>query len=215
MRLLLCDDHTLFNEILGDALADRGHEIVGMVSRLADIDAALSTLAPDVCLLDTNFPRGSSLDLLKNLVAEHSTSKIMMLSADLDPVHVGEALRRGAHGYAHKGQSVEAIAKQLDLVMAGQIAIDPCLLRSAMNVVASGRDETMSSPTGDILTSLTVRESEVLRALVAGMSTADIAKQLGIARNTARAHVQTILNKLHCHSRLQAVRVAVDSGLVA
>jgi two-component system, NarL family, nitrate/nitrite response regulator NarL len=74
-----------------------------------------------------------------------------------------------------------------------------------------GRIDSSSGPPGPVLTR---REHEVLEALVRGKGTAELAEQLGVSPATARSHVQSLLRRLDAHSRLEAVAIAVRTGLV-
>jgi two-component system nitrate/nitrite response regulator NarL len=131
-----------------------------------------------------------------------------MLSARIDPLLVRAALAVGAAGFVGKDESVAGILRALERVAAGDIAIDPVLLRAAVRArPASG------GPPGQRLSILSGRERQVLRGIVAGRSTKEIARAMGVSTSTAGTHVQNVLTKLGVHSRLQVVALVVREGL--
>ena len=211
MRLLLCDDHLLLLEALAAALTARGHEIVGTVADPAAVAEAAERLAPDVCILDITFPTGDGIEAARELASRAPETKVLMLSATSDPTLVRAAFEVGALGFVQKDDSIEEIMTAVRRLEQGEVAIDPRLLRAVM------REPRPASPTdrrsGDAM-QLTPRETQVLAHLVAGDSTAEIGRALGVASSTARTHVQNVLIKLGVHSRLQAAAFAVSHGLV-
>jgi len=111
---------------------------------------------------------------------------------------VADALAQGAQGFVGKEKPIGAIIEALELAHQGYLAVDPHLLQVALRPRAQDEDPLWG------LKFLTEREWEVLRCLVDGLSTEQMADQLGVHRSTARTHVQNLLIKLGVHSRLQA-----------
>ncbi len=211
MRLLLCDDHTLLLEALAAALTARGHDVVATVTDPAAVAEVAERLAPDVCILDITFPTGDGLEAARELAIRAPATKVLMLSATSDPALVRAAFEAGALGFVQKDESVQEILTALRHLDEGEVAIDPRLLRLAMREprpapAAAGR-------TADAMR-LTARETQVLVHLVAGDTTAEIGRALGVASSTARTHIQNVLIKLGVHSRLQAAAFAVSHHMV-
>jgi two-component system, NarL family, nitrate/nitrite response regulator NarL len=211
MRLLLCDDHTLLLESLTAALTARGHEVVGTVTDPAAVAEVAARLAPDVCLLDLSFPTGDGLEAARELAARAPETKVLILSAAADPVMARAAFEAGALGFVQKDESVAEILSALRRLDEGEVAIDPRLLRLVMRQSGSAAAGEAQGP-GPMR--LTPRESQVLVHLVAGDTTTEIGRALGVAPSTARTHVQNVLIKLGVHSRLQAAAFAVSHHLV-
>lgn len=198
MRLVICDDHALLLEAMSMALADQGHEIVEAVTAPDQAVEAVGRTRPDVCLFDVNYPTGSGLPYVPLILAASPTTKVLIMSGDSNSIRVAEALSHGASGWIGKEEALEQIGTALDRVMAGQVALDPGLLRRAF---------TPPDPAADplwMLQFLTDREWQVLRCIVDGETTAEMAATLRVRHSTARTHVQNLLGKLGVHSRLQA-----------
>ena len=107
-----------------------------------------------------------------------------------------------------KDESIAGILRALDRVAAGDVAIDPALLRAAVRA----RPAT-GGPPGQRLSVLSSRERQVLRGIVAGRGTKEIARAMGVSTSTAGTHIQNVLSKLGVHSRLQAVALIAREGL--
>jgi len=198
MRLVICDDHALLLEAMSMALADKGHEIVEAVTTPDQAVEASRRARPDVCLFDLTYPTGSGLPYIPHILAASPTTKVLIMSGDSNPVRVAEALSHGASGWIGKEEALEQFGGALDRVKAGQVALEPGLMRRAF---------TPTDPTLDplwVLRFLTDREWQTLRCIVRGESTAEMAATLRVRRSTARTHVQNLLGKLGVHSRLQA-----------
>jgi two-component system nitrate/nitrite response regulator NarL len=207
VRLLLCDDHQLFLEAMAPALTAHGHEVVGTATALEGVLDAVARSAPDACLLDLRFPEGTSIQVMRQVREAHPRTQVLMLSATEDPRDVAAALDAGANGFVRKDSPLDAVLSALRRLQAGELAVDPELLRAALRV-----PHAALSREPEVLKHLTQRERDVLDRLVSGETTAEIAASLGIARSTARTHVQSVLVKLHVHSRLQAAALMRSLG---
>lgn len=206
MRIVVCDDHRLLLEALGVSLSARDHDVVALCTTPEAALEAVVGHRPDVCLLDLHFPEGSSLPALRAMVAQCPETRVVVFSAAADPQAVSGALALGAAGYLRKSMSMEEICEMLDQAARGQVAVEPELLREAF-LPPSARDPLW------VLRFLTDREWDALRCITRGMSTDQIARQLGVRRSTARSHVQNLLHKLGVHSRLEAAALMADHAV--
>lgn len=201
MKLVLCDDHLLLLEALQPALELRGHTVLAAVTTPQEAVAAVVEHQPDVLLVDLYFPDGDSgLRVVAEVSAAVPQTRVVFLSGGSDPEMVRAAVEAGAVGFTRKGRDLGGILRVLDRVMSGETVIDPDLLRAAVG----RRHEPEEHNIRWLAEFLTGREREVLDHIVAGNNTAQMAEAMGIARTTARTHVQSVLTKLGVHSRLQA-----------
>ena len=116
------------------------------------------------------------------------------------------AIHAGAVGYVLKGESLDALASGILDAVEGRAPISPAMARY---LVEAFRTEV---PAGDV-TPLTDRETELLGALAAGLTYAEVADQVGISRHTVHTHAKNIYDKLHAGGRTQAILKAKLSGL--
>jgi DNA-binding NarL/FixJ family response regulator len=139
--------------------------------------------------------------------------KILILTVSDDQDDLFEAVKAGANGYLLKEISVEEVAEAIRAVMKGQSLIPPSMASKLLNEFTSlarraAQQEQLPTPV------LTTRELEVLRLVAKGMSNKDVAEELFISENTVKNHVRNILEKLHLHSRMEAVMYAVRKRLL-
>ncbi len=207
MRLVLCDDHDLLVQALATALANLGYTIEAAVTTPEDAVRAVAMHDPDVLLVDLNFPVGSGLDAAAEVVEHHPRTRVVMLTGSESPEMLSAALRLGVAGYVRKAQRVETIAEMIERAVAGRLAVDRELLGGLRDRESAARRRT---PVED----LTPSERRVLQLLVAGRSTSEMVRHLGVSSSTVRTHVQSIFVKLGVHSRLQAVALLGRYGLL-
>lgn len=198
MRLLVCDDHKLLVDALSMALNNTGHTVVATALDPDEAVEAAREHQPDACLLDVNFPQGNGLSAIRRIHEVSLGTKVVILSGSLSRVVVADAIAQGAQGFVGKEKPIGAIIDALELARQGHLAVDPLVLRDALNPRAQDDDPLW------VLKFVTEREWEVLRCIMDGLSTQQMADQLGVHRSTARTHVQNLLTKLGVHSRLQA-----------
>jgi two-component system nitrate/nitrite response regulator NarL len=144
------------------------------------------------------FPQGSGLSAIGRIHDVSAQTKVVILSGAISPGLVAEAIAAGAQGFVGKEKPIGVVIEALELAHQGYLAVDPLLLQTAL------RPRTHADDPLWVLKLLTEREWEVMRALIDGLSTQQIADRLDVRRSTARTHVQNLLNKLGVHSRLQA-----------
>ncbi|MFB9836221.1 response regulator transcription factor [Actinoallomurus acaciae] len=207
MRVVICDDHAVFADSLALVLAEAGHDVVGVVYSPEEALRLLSSAPADVCLIDLQFPGGSALDRLPELLHTAPATRFVVLSGSMDAELLDAALAAGVSGFAHKGQQAGEIVAMLDRVHAGEVVVD-----SAADTRMPLRPRSEAQRLANYLTP---REREVLTRLVRGESTASLARTMKITRSTARSHVQSVLTKLGVHSQREAVIAAARHGLVS
>jgi len=207
MRLVVCDDHRLLVDALTMALLDEGHEVVATPVRPGEAVDAVRVHQPDACLLDVSFPDASGLSVIGLIHAASPATKIIILSGSTDQTVVAEAIGKGAHGFVSKERPVSDIIAALERARDGHMAVDSDLLQQ----VQSSR-ESADNPLW-VLRFLTDREWEVMRCILDGQTTEEMARNLGVQRSTARTHVQNLLTKLGVHSRLQVAALMNAGGM--
>jgi two-component system nitrate/nitrite response regulator NarL len=203
MRIVLCDDHSLLLDALRPSLVAHGHDVVAAVVSPDDAVDEVKRSQPDLVILDVMFPGDGGLRVVSAILEASPDTKVIFLSAVTQPELVAEALESGAVGFARKDRGLEGILRTIERVTDGEVVIDPDLLRA----VASHRRNGEGTGVRWLTRFLTPREREVLARIVAGETTDQMAKAMGVARSTARTHVQSVLQKLGVHSRLQAATI--------
>ncbi len=207
MRLVLCDENLILSEAFAAALVARGHEVVAITTSEAACVTAVCAFKPDACLLDPRFADGEdSFDAVRVIRLRRPGTAVVILASAPDVSAVCEARRLGVAGFLSKDQSVAQIMQALEVVASGGAVFEPTL---------SSRARAAAPQRGEPLYELTPREKEVLRRIVAGQGTVQMAGEMNISASTLRTYVKNLLTKLGTHSRLQAAALASREGLVA
>jgi DNA-binding NarL/FixJ family response regulator len=212
MRILIADDHALFRDGLRSLLESQGLEVVGEAGDGEEAVALARKLKPDLVLMDLLMPRMDGLEATKRLAAELPDLKVVILTAADDDAKLFEAIRSGAKGYLLKDLESSDFFELLEGVRRGEPALTPGLARRLLDELArpgrTGRGPHDPS-------ALTEREQGVLRLMVRGItSNRRLAERLEVSENTVKFHVRNILDKLHLHSRAEAVAYALRERLV-
>jgi DNA-binding NarL/FixJ family response regulator len=214
IRVMVADDHALFRRGLMMVLeSEDGMEVVGEAEDGAGAIRQAEELAPDVVLMDVRMPNISGIEATRAIADSVPTSKILMLTVSDEEDDLYDAIKAGATGYLLKEISIEEVAGAIRAVVSGQSLISPSMASKLLNEftqLAKRAEEKSSVPSPK----LTDRELEVLRLVAQGMSNREIAGQLFISENTVKNHVRNILEKLHLHSRMEAVMYAVREKLL-
>jgi DNA-binding NarL/FixJ family response regulator len=214
IRVLIADDQALFRRGLYVVLGtEELIEVVAEAENGEEAVARAAELAPDVVLMDVRMPRINGIEAARQIRDLLPTTKILMLTVSDEEDDLYEAIKAGANGYLLKEISVEEVAEAIRAVIQGQSLITPSMaskLLNEFNSLAKQAAEREQFPTPV----LTARELEVLKLVAKGMSNKDVAEQLYISENTVKNHVRNILEKLHLHSRMEAVMYAVRKRLL-
>jgi DNA-binding NarL/FixJ family response regulator len=214
IRVMIVDDHALFRRGLQMVL--EGEADIEVVAEAGDgheaIEMAEQT-TPDVVLMDVRMPKRSGIEATRMIKDTLPSTKILMLTISDEETDLYEAIKAGASGYLLKEISIEEVSGAVRSVFQGQSLISPSMASKLLTEFASmvkRRDERAQVPGPR----LTERELEVLKLVAKGMNNRDIGTELFISENTVKNHVRNILEKLHLHSRMEAVVYAVREKLL-
>ncbi|MFJ8131002.1 response regulator [Streptomyces hydrogenans] len=168
-------------------------------------------LRPDLVLMDVQMPRMDGVTATRLVVAEGLADVLVLTTFDLDEYVFG-ALRAGASGFLLKNAEARELIEAVRTVARGEGLIAPAVTR---RLIAEFAAESRPTPRADpsVLEPLTPREREVLSALGAGLSNAEIAVRLDMAEATVKTHVSKVLGKLGLRSRVQAAVLAQELGV--
>ncbi|MFQ5569359.1 MAG: response regulator [Rhodothermales bacterium] len=200
IRIGVIEDQTKVREGLALIIdASEGYECLG---RWGTAEAALEdleTLDLDVVLMDIGLPGMSGIEATSLLKARRAEVQVMMLTVYEDDDRIFESLRAGASGYIlKKTPPTDLLDAIRDLHEGGS----PMSGEIARRVVEAFRRPAVSR---EVQEKLTLREQEILALLVQNYRYREIADQLYISVDTVRTHIRHIYEKLHVHSRAEAV----------
>ena len=219
VRIVVADDHqvvrTGFAELLG---TQPDFRILGTACDGAEAVRICRELQPDVVLMDVRMPGMDGIEATRQLAGPGAGSgpggpRILILTTfDLDE-YVYDALRAGASGFLLKDVTAERLFDAVRVVAAGDALLAPTVTRRLIGEFAQMRPKPDAAPAA-ALTTLTPRETQVLRLVAEGLSNPEIAARLVVTEETVKTHVSRVLSKLGLRDRTQAVVAAYESGLV-
>jgi DNA-binding NarL/FixJ family response regulator len=214
LRVLIVDDHALFRRGLQMVLKqEKDIEVVGEAGDGHEAVDKAQELMPDVILMDVRMPRRSGIEATQQIKDLLPHVKILMLTISDEEADLYDAIKAGASGYLLKEISIDEVADAIRSVWQGQSRISPSMaakLLTEFAAMSKRADERQQLPAPR----LTDREMEVLKLVAQGLNNRDIAKELFISENTVKNHIRNILEKLHLHSRMEAVVYAVREKLL-
>lgn len=214
LRILLIDDHALFRSGI-KALLQRQNdfEVVGEAANGLDAVKRAIALQPDIILLDLNMPGMSGKAVLNALQEEAVRAKVIVLTVSENAEDLADVMAAGAQGYLLKNIDASHFIDALRRVASGETIISPGMTVRLVSAMRAKETPPSNTPSDALLARLTPREREILAALAVGASNKEIARQFDLSESTVKVHVQNILRKLECQSRVQAAVIAVEAGL--
>lgn len=209
IRIILCDDHTLFRKGLVELLEREGLiEVSNITGNPAEVADLLREHKPDVLLLDLNIGGVDGINVMQELRAEGFTLPVLMLTVSEAEDDLARALRGGANGYLLKSMEPDEVVDAIQRAHKGETVVAPAMTAKLVSLL-----DQKSSSSASLLDSLTQREREILTHLARGESNKAIARQLEISYDTVKLHVRHILAKLNLSSRVEAAVYAVEHKL--
>jgi len=210
IRILIADDHPVVRDGLAAMLGTQPDFVVVAVATDGQEAVRLAAeLKPDVVLLDLEMPELDGVEALARMRTATPDVRALVFTAFDTDERILAAVRAGAQGYFLKGAPRDDLFRAVRIVSQGGSLLQP--------VVATKLLRRMATTAGAVppAAALTGREAQVLRLLAQGRANKEIAAQLVISERTVKFHVSSILSKLGAGNRTEAVKLAVQRGLVA
>lgn len=212
IKLLLVDDHAVVRSGLRMLLEGEADvEIVGEAGTASEAIKAISTLKPDVVLMDIGLPDISGIDAAKEVKRLWPEVAIVALTIHEDQEYFFKMLEAGASGYVPKRAAPEELLTAIEVAASGEVYLYPSLAKLLVkDYLLHELEEDVEQNVND----LTPREQEVLTLLADGDNNTEIAEKLSISPKTVSRHRENIMRKLNLHSRTELVRYAIRKGII-
>jgi DNA-binding NarL/FixJ family response regulator len=204
IRCLVADDHPAVLNAVSDYLTAEGVEVVARAANGAEALAKIESIGPQVAVVDLRMPQLSGTDVARFAAKSMPDVGVILYTGQADQSLLVEAVDAGARGFVLKEAPLSDLVRAVQTVATGGTYVDAVLA----GTLASGR------ATGQLV-ELTSRERDVLRLLADGHSYEEIGKELFIASETVRTHVQKAMRRLDASNRTQAVAAALRQSLIA
>jgi DNA-binding NarL/FixJ family response regulator len=207
IRVAIVEDHPAYRDVISDII--EGAENLELVGVFGSLRGKTDEIArADVVLMDIGLPDISGIvgvDLVKK---KNPGAKVIMVTNFNDDERVFQALAAGADGYLLKKSSTTRILEAIQDTMQGGATMAPFIARRVLEAFK------LQSPKPSDGEELSAREQEVLGLLVNGMNYKTVAEKIFISPDTVRNHIRNIYEKLHVHSRSEAVAKAIRQNLI-
>ena len=203
IRLVLADRREIFRGGLAKLLESEPNiEVVCVCHTGLEVVESARKHQPDVILIDTGLTECSGVEIVRRIHEELSKINIIVLSHSETDDDLISAARAGAKAYLSKDVSIENLIRAIILVAEGGVVVSPPMaarLLQEFNFLEEGKDAAK------LVALLSKREQAVLSLVEQGFTNREIATTLVISENTVKVHLRNIMEKLHAHTRQQAV----------
>ena len=210
IKVLVVDDHPIFRQGLISLLQQYPEfEAVGQATNGEEAVAVATEVQPDVVVMDVCMPGGDGIAATTALQQALPNVKVVIVTVSDKDEDLFAAIKAGARGYLLKSVSLRELIDSIRLVAQGEAIISPTVAGKLLDEFKQTDKEQLGK---ELNGGLSLREQEVLQLVAHGASNKEIADQLFISETTVKAHLRTILQKLHARNRAEAVALAATKG---
>jgi len=211
IKVLIADDHAIVRTGLrAILLAEPTLKLVGEATGGYEAVKLVAELGPDILVLDISMPDLDGISVTKQLISQYPELKILILTIHEDKALLREAIRSGASGYILKKAAEADLIAAIQIVMRGDMFVDPSLVREVIED-QPGPDNSRHL---SIVEPLTPREIDVLKLIVQGYTNRQIGEELTISVRTVEGHRANLSGKLGLRNRVELVRYAREHGFL-
>jgi DNA-binding NarL/FixJ family response regulator len=212
-NLLLVDDHSLIRAGVRALVLDLpGYAVIGEANDGSQLLEMVEHLSPDIVLLDISMKQTGGLEALQQLKRIRPQSKVLILSMHTDPALIMQALESGAHGYLLKDTTATELEHALEALRNNERYLSPAIAHTVINQALT---RTQKNPEPADSHNLTARQLEILRLIVRGKSTREIANGLGLSVKTVETHRSQIMKRLQIYDVAGLVLFAVREQIIS
>jgi two-component system, NarL family, response regulator NreC len=204
IRVVLADDHYMVRRTL--RLLLEGEQDVDVIAEVVDVSTVMRHVShhvPQVLVLDLRLPNGSSIETIRQISQRFPEIEVVVLTMEESPLFAQRAIDAGAVGFVVKDRADTELLAAIRLASRGCEYVSPR--------VASKLDALRRATQDD---GLTPRETEIVRMIALGHTSAEIACQLHLSRRTVETHRARIHHKLGVTTRAELVQFALQRGLI-
>jgi DNA-binding NarL/FixJ family response regulator len=211
ITVVIADDHSIFRAAVDTMISiEPDLRVIGEAGDGSEAVKVVLELQPDILLLDLSMPRGSGLEVLRQLrEKDSSTRAIVLTGGDVHKHQMLEILRIGGCGVMSKGVPSTQMVKAIRTVAAGEMWLGR---RETADVLEAVRGGAFNRNPGEQF-GLTAREVDITVLLAKGRANKEVAQGLGISEDTVKQHLRSIFLKTGVQDRLELALFAIHNGL--
>lgn len=204
-RVLIVDDHPIVRQGLKRMIeSEPDLEMCGEAATEAQARRAIRELEPDIVIVDLALEEGDGLELVRDVRAHHPEVPMLVLSMHDETIYAERLLSEGASGYIMKQAAADQLLNALRTVLRGETYLSEALQQSLQSRAGTALGA------GHPVERLSNRELQVLNLVGRGVSSREIASELGLSVKTIESHRQSIKRKLNLATNSQLVQYAVN-----
>jgi len=212
IKVIVVDDHTIVRDGICSLLSlTPDIEVIGEAANGREALEMLKKLMPDVVLMDIAMPIMGGLEATRRIIKEFPRIKVLALTQYDDREYVFPVIEAGACGFISKTAASSELASGVRSVYRGDSFLSPSVARL---LVESHQQGASIARIHDPYEQLTDREREILKLLVEGYTTQEIADMLVVSYKTVEGHKTNLMSKLDIHSRTDLVKYALRKGII-
>jgi DNA-binding NarL/FixJ family response regulator len=208
------DDHSLIRAGVRALVLDiPGYAVIGEANDGSQLLEMVEQLSPDIVLLDISMKETGGLEALQRLKRVRPQSKVLILSMHTDPALIMQALESGAHGYLLKDTTATELEHALEALRNNERYLSPAIAHTVITQALTRNQKNQAEPA--LSHNLTARQLEILRLIVRGKSTREIANGLGLSIKTVETHRSQIMKRLQIFDVAGLVLFAVREQIIS
>jgi DNA-binding NarL/FixJ family response regulator len=213
VRVAIADDHPIVLAGLGMLIrAEADLEIVGEAASGPEALQLIRQSTPDIAVIDISLPHMNGILLARQLTADCPSVGIIVLTQHEDRVHLSQALDAGARGYVLKKSAAQCLVNAIRGVLIGGLYVDPAM---AAYLFSTSGNPPPSRVASKLSSTLTPRETEVLKLVATGLTAKEIAGRLDLSLSSIETYKTRAADKLSIKGRAEIVRYASAQGWLA
>ncbi len=207
ISIAFVDDHPLFLDGLYWFFSTLSEfDILASGENADEALTIADTFRPDVLVIDLRMP-GDPFAAIKSISTAHPTTRIVTFTALADVDCAIRALEAGAGGYVLKGATTDELSRAIHVVLSGEKYITPAFAPKVISALREPRPSVQQSKI-----KLNVREAQILRLLLNGLTNKEIGVELALSEKTVSHYMTLLMRKLNARNRVEAVVLARNLG---
>lgn len=207
--IFIVDDHDIIREGLKTILRRQpDYEVIGEAKDGEEALEKVSSLKPDILLLDITMPKKTGLEIIEQVLKKSPSTKILIISVHKANAYVLKALQSGVKGYLSKENAADDLLQALRKIVSGQVYLDAQASDYLLKKVSKPQEEMAAQSL------LTDRETDVLRLVAEGKAAKEIAALLSLSPRTVENYKNNMLRKLGLHRTSDLIKYAIKNKII-
>ena len=213
IKIVILDDHKLFRDGI-KALVEMEEDMIitGEAATENELMNIFTADLPDILLLDIGLPGCSGVDILKKIVNQYPSVKVVVLSAVTDEETIGCIYESGAKTFLPKEISVKELIRAMHEIYCDREylcdSVSSTVYRNYLKLIKARKQP-------DVSNILSEREMEILKLIAECLSYKEIGSKFFISERTVEAHKTNILSKLHLKTKVDLVKFAIKNKIIS